>query len=76
MGIKGDGQGRYAGSVGFGPEPRQQPLVAAVNSVEVADRDKRTSSLREKVTNVFDRDHRHFAPLHKPAAPFDGPVSH
>ena len=68
MRIKRDRQRRNPGRVGLGPEPGEQSLMAAVNSVEVADRDESASSPRGEVTNVLDRDHRHFAPLLEPAA--------
>ncbi len=54
-------------------QPGQQSLMAAVHAVEVADRDKSPSSPRGELTNVLDRDHRHFAPLPEPAALSDWP---
>ena len=71
MGIERDRQRGNPGRVGLGSEPGEQPLMAAVNAVEVADRDESASSPRGELTNVLDRDHRHFAPLLKPAAPSD-----
>ena len=73
MGIERDGQGGDAGRVGLGPQPGEQSLMAAMHAVEVADRDKGASSPRGEVTNVLDRDHRHFAPLLEPAARSDRP---
>jgi hypothetical protein len=66
MRIERDRQRRRMGRVGVSPKSREQPLMAAVNAVEVADRDISASSPRGQVTNVFDREHRHFAPLLDP----------
>ena len=71
MGVKGDGQGRNPRRIRLGPKPGQQSLVAAVHAVEVADRDKSASSPGGELTNILDRDHRHFAPLPEPAARSD-----
>ena len=75
MRIEGDGERGHAGRIGLGAKPREQPLMAAVHSVKVTDRDKSASSPRGEVTNVLDRDHRHFAPLLEPTAPSDLPES-
>ena len=40
---------------------------------KIADRDEKPLEPRGKLTNVVDRDHRHFAPLPKPAALSDWP---
>ena len=63
------GQRRHAGQIGLGAQPAQQPLMAEVHAVEVADRHVSASSPRGEVTNVLDRDHRHPSPLlERPAA--------
>ena len=38
MGIERDGQRRHAGRVGPLPEPPDQPLMAPMNAVKIADR--------------------------------------
>jgi hypothetical protein len=55
--IKRDGQSRHTSEISLLTKPAEQPLVAAVNSVEVADGDNRPSSYRGKIADTFNRDH-------------------
>ena len=68
MRIKGDRQSRHPGRVGPGAEPREQPLMAAVNSVEVADRDDGPAGYFGDLAGPVNRDH----PRRSPAAQFHG----
>jgi hypothetical protein len=67
MGIERDRQGGDTGPISLGPESTQQPLMPAMDSVEVTDCYIGTPGFRGEVTNVFDRDDQRRSPLLKPA---------
>src|SRR5271157_634768 len=66
--VERDGQRRDARRVGPGAQPADQALMAAMNSVEVADRYIGPTGPRREVLDILDRDHRH------PSCP-EGPSS-
>ena len=69
--IERDGQGGHAGRVGPGAEPAEKPLMAAMNSVEVADRDDGPAGDFGDVARSVNRDHPRRSPLRKSTVSLD-----
>ena len=66
---------RHSGCVRSGAYPVEQPLMAAMNSVEVPDGDDRPSGNFGNVARPVNRDHPRRSPLRKSQVSLDQSVS-